>query len=163
MRCPNCGAEIEDGLNVCSNCGIGLETGNGAQVQNQNINNIAGSQAKEPQILEVNYQNNEESRAYSENIRNLQNQQEDKGLSITSLILGIACFVCIAVNTFLALLCSILAIVFGAIGRKKGAKGLGTAGMILGIIGTVVIVIIIILAFAIVFSAADVIMNSSYY
>ena len=35
--------------------------------------------------------------------------------------------------------------------------------MILGIIGTVVIVIIIILAFAIVFSAADVIMNSSYY
>lgn len=163
MKCPNCGAEIEDGLKICSNCGVELGTENQAQVQNQNINNETDSQAKEPQVLEVNYQNNEESRAYTENIKKMSNQQEDKGLSITALVLGIASFVCIAVNTFLALLCSILAIVFGAIGRKKGAKGLGTAGMILGIIGTVVIVLIIILAFVIAFSAFDYVMNNPYY
>ena len=78
---------------------------------------------------------------------------EPNGLSVTSLILGIASFVCIIINIYLALLCSILAIVFGAIGRKKGAKGIGTAGMVTGIVATGINVVIIFLAFIMVFYA----------
>ena len=80
-------------------------------------------------------------------------KNEPNGLSVTSLILGIASFVCIIINIYLALLCSILAIVFGAIGRKKGAKGIGTAGMVTGIVATGINVVIIFLAFIMVFYA----------
>lgn len=79
--------------------------------------------------------------------------EEKKGLSITSLILGIASFIFMFINTWVALLCSILAIVFGAIGRKKGAKGMGTAGLVLGIVAAVITVILIIVALGIVMSA----------
>lgn len=68
--------------------------------------------------------------------------EEQTGFSITGFILSIASIVCIFVNSLVAMICSILAIVFGAIGRKKGAKGLGTAGMVIGIIVTVLIVIL---------------------
>lgn len=55
---------------------------------------------------------------------------EKKGFSITSMILGI-------VGLFVfSIPCGVLAIVFGAIGRKKGGKGFATAGLILGIIAT---------------------------
>lgn len=90
---------------------------------------------------------------------NAAKEPEQNGLSITSLILGIASFVCMVINTWLALLCSILAIIFGAIGRKKGAKGVGTAGMVLGIVATVIVVILIIFAFSLIFSATSAIMG----
>lgn len=145
MKCSNCNNEIEDGVEVCPNCGFNLE-------ENQN--------SKEKPVTEVNQGEYKEAEIVTEKTNN---QTEDKGFSIASLVLGISSFVCIAMNTFLALLCSILAIIFGVIGRKKGAKGMGTAGMILGIIGTVIIVLIIILAIIIAFSAYGHIMNNIYY
>ena len=47
----------------------------------------------------------------------------------------------------------IKAIIFGIIGRKKGAKDLGTAGMIIGIIVTVLILIIFCLVIAFIVGA----------
>ena len=44
------------------------------------------------------------------------------------------------------------AIIFGAIGRKKAAKGMGTAGMVIGIIVTALIVILFI--FTMIFAAS---------
>ena len=101
------------------------------------------------EIVDVNIENIGDTRNINyENAKN-----EPNGLSVTSLILGIASFVCIIINIYLALLCSILAIVFGAIGRKKGAKGIGTAGMVTGIVATGINVVIIFLAFIMVFYA----------
>ena len=101
------------------------------------------------EIIDGNIENIGDTRNINyENAKN-----EPNGLSVTSLILGIASFVCIIINIYLALLCSILAIVFGAIGRKKGAKGIGTAGMVTGIVATGINVVIIFLAFIMVFYA----------
>lgn len=72
-------------------------------------------------------------------------KKEENGFSITSLILGLSSIVCFFINILLSVTCSVLAIIFGVIGRKKGAKELGTAGMIVGIIVTVLILIIVIL------------------
>ena len=67
--------------------------------------------------------------------------EEKKGLSIASMVLGIVslalwCF------WYLAIPCAILAIIFGIIGRKKGGKGMATAGLVLGIISLVILIII---------------------
>ena len=101
------------------------------------------------EIVDVNIENIGDTR----NINYANVKNEPNGLSVTSLILGIASFVCIIINIYLALLCSILAIVFGAIGRKKGAKGIGTAGMVTGIVATGINIVIIFLAFIMVFYA----------
>ena len=101
------------------------------------------------EIIDGNIENIGDTR----NINYENSKNEPNGLSVTSLILGIASFVCIIINIYLALLCSILAIVFGAIGRKKGAKGIGTAGMVTGIVATGINVVIIFLAFIMVFYA----------
>ena len=101
------------------------------------------------EIIDGNIENIGDTRNINyENAKN-----EPNGFTVTSLILGIASFVCIIINIYLALLCSILAIVFGAIGRKKGAKGIGTAGMVTGIVATGINVVIIFLAFIMVFYA----------
>lgn len=88
--------------------------------------------------------------------------QEQNGLSITSLILGIASIVFMFINAVVAILCSILAIIFGAIGRKKGSRGIGTAGMVIGIIVTVIEVIIIIVAAVMVASVTSSVIQSVY-
>ena len=58
-------------------------------------------------------------------------EPEQKGFSIASMVLGI-------VGIFVAPIpCGILAIVFGAIGLKKGGKGFAIAGLVLGIVDIV--------------------------
>ena len=46
---------------------------------------------------------------------------------------------------YISIPCSILAIIFGILGRKKGGKGMGTAGLVLGIITVAFLIIIYIL------------------
>lgn len=133
MYCPKCGTQLPDNSAICSNCGEKLSNLN----MNQNDN--------------------------FQNINNNTNNQEQNGLSITSLILSISFFVCIFFSGGLALICSVLAIIFGAIGRKKGAKGIGTAGMIIGIIGTVILVIIFFIALVAVMSATVLTQNTFMY
>ena len=79
--------------------------------------------------------------------------EEKKGLSIASMILGIVAIVAYCINGYLVLICAILAIVFGVIGKKKGGKGMARAGFILGIIALSIYVLIILLG-ATVFTAA---------
>ena len=131
MNCPNCGKEVKEADKFCPECG--------ALVQNDG----ASQDTINAEVVHT-----------STNSKNTTSTSEQNGLSITSLVLGIASFVCIAINTFLAILCAILAIIFGAIGRKKGAKGIGTAGLVLGIIALVIEVIIVIFAMMLVFHVA---------
>ena len=69
---------------------------------------------------------------------------EKKGLSIASMVLGIVAvvFTCI---WWISIPCSILAIIFGIIGKKKGGKGMAKAGFILGIIAIALYVLLVIL------------------
>lgn len=60
-------------------------------------------------------------------------ETEKKGLSIASMVLGIVALVCCCI-WYISIPCSILAIVFAIIGKKKGGKGMATAGLVLGII-----------------------------
>lgn len=79
--------------------------------------------------------------------------EEKKGFSIASMILGIVSIVGYCINGYLVLICAILAIVFGVIGKKKGGKGMAKAGFILGIIALSIYVLIILLG-ATMFTAA---------
>ena len=68
---------------------------------------------------------------------------ESKGLSITSMVLGIVALVLFCF-WYLSIPCAILAIVFAIIGRKKGGKGMATTGLILGIIALVIDVVLVV-------------------
>lgn len=68
-----------------------------------------------------------------ENENTVNTPVEKKGLSIASMILGIIAVV-FCCNVWLCIPCSILAIIFGVIGKKKGGTGMAKAGLILGII-----------------------------
>ncbi len=72
---------------------------------------------------------------------------ERKGFNITSMILGIISIFCLFYNGYLTLICSIIAIVFSVTGRKDAGRGMGIAGLVLGIIA-LVIYLICVLAFA---------------
>lgn len=65
-----------------------------------------------------------------------QNIIEDnrKGLSIASLVLGIVSILLVS-KFIIAVACGILAIIFGIKGKKRGGKGMAAAGFITGIIG----------------------------
>ena len=71
--------------------------------------------------------------------------EEQKGLSVASLVLGIISLV-LSCFWYISIPCSILAIVLGAVGMKKGGKGMGIAGIVLGAITIVLAVTLLILA-----------------
>ena len=129
MKCPKCGTELPDDAKICTNCGKNLSgevlTSDGISKEEWKTQNYATKQI-------INEENN--------------------GYSVTSLVLGLASIVCFFMNWLLAIICSITAIIFGAIGRKKAAKGMGTAGMVIGIIVTALIVILFI--FTMIFAAS---------
>lgn len=70
-------------------------------------------------------------------------------MGIAALVLGIVGVICCQ-----SIILSILALIFGVMGRKKAAQGLATnggmatAGMVLGIIGVVVGVVVWVIAIA---------------
>ena len=67
---------------------------------------------------------------------------QKKGLSIASMILGIVAVVCGCI-WYISIPCGILAIVFGIVGKKKGGRGMATAGLVLGIIAIALYVLLI--------------------
>lgn len=69
---------------------------------------------------------------------------EKKGFSIASMVLGIIALIRVHV-WYIAIPCSILAIVFSIVGKKKGGRGMATAGLVLGIIAIVLTAIIYII------------------
>lgn len=78
---------------------------------------------------------------------------EKKGLSIASMVLGIVSIVGFCIHGSVALICAILAVVFGIIGKKKGGKGMAITGLILGIISLSIYIVIILMG-ATLFTAA---------
>ena len=70
---------------------------------------------------------------------------EAKGFSITSMILGIVSVVLFCI-WYLSIPCAVLAIIFAIIGKKRGAPGMATAGLVLGIIGLVLCIGLYLLA-----------------
>lgn len=73
--------------------------------------------------------------------------QESKGLSIASMVLGIISVVLFCI-WYISVPCAILAIIFAVLGKKKGGKGMATAGLVLGIIALGILAIIYLLALA---------------
>ena len=71
--------------------------------------------------------------------------ENKKGFNITSLVLGIAAILGTC-YWYINFPCAILAIVFKVLGKNSEGKGMGTAGMVLGIISMVLYVILIVLA-----------------
>ena len=72
-------------------------------------------------------------------------EKKSNGLSIAALVCGILGIVggFIPVVSYFTLVLSILGVIFGVLGRKKCAsKGMGTAGLVLGIIGVLCVVCI---------------------
>lgn len=68
---------------------------------------------------------------------------ENKGFSIASMVLGIISIVLFCI-WYLSIPCAILAIIFGIVGMKKGAKGMAIAGLVLGIIAVAIVGIFVI-------------------
>ena len=68
-----------------------------------------------------------------------QQPQPGKGLAITSMILGIisVVFFWIPYVDILTLILGIAALIMGIVAGKKGNNGMAVAGLVLGIIGTV--------------------------
>ena len=64
---------------------------------------------------------------------NQSTQTESKGMSIAAMVLGIVSLVLCCIP-YVSLPCSILAIIFAIVGKKKGGKGMAIAGLVLGII-----------------------------
>ena len=70
-------------------------------------------------------------------------KSERKGFNITSMILGIISVVCFC-WWYVSVPCAIIAIIFSVAGKKDAGKGMGTAGMILGIIALALYVLMLI-------------------
>lgn len=70
-------------------------------------------------------------------------QDENKGFSIASMVLGIISIVLFCI-WYLSIPCAILAIIFGIVGMKKGGKGMAIAGLVLGIIAVAIVLIFVI-------------------
>lgn len=73
-------------------------------------------------------------------------KMEKRGLSIASMVLGIVCCALCCVPV-IAIPCGILAIVFGAIERKKCNNKMAKTGFITGIVGLAIPIVIICMSF----------------
>lgn len=90
--------------------------------------------------------------------QNIQTSQapvaERKGFNITSMILGIISLVCIWA-WYVGLPCSIIAIIFSVAGKKDAGRGMGIAGLVLGIITLALYCLIFIFAMFITANASS--------
>lgn len=67
---------------------------------------------------------------------------ERKGFNITSMILGIIAVVCVC-WWYVSIPCAIIAIIFAIAGKQDAGKGMGTAGLILGIVALALYVLMV--------------------
>ena len=140
--CKHCGAQIEDTVAFCPNCGT--------DVSESTVNNGASEPIVEPAPQYNAYQpeqpqNTAQYQPYQayNSVVNQQNGSSN-GFSIAGLVLGIvACvfFWFSFINT-IALILGIVGIILAIMGSKKakatgGPTGIATAGLVLSIIGTV--------------------------
>lgn len=67
---------------------------------------------------------------------------ERKGFNISSMILGIIAVVCVC-WWYVSIPCAIIAIIFAIAGKHDAGKGMGTAGLILGIIALALYILLV--------------------
>lgn len=119
MLCQNCGNQNDPTCKFCTFCGAELK-----------------SEENSPVTPEPNYNTYNEA-PQSPN----QAPQDGQGFAIASLVLGILSICCCA--SFIG----VLGIIFGVLAKNKGYKGaMATAGLICGIVGTVLWVIFFIIS-----------------
>ena len=80
-------------------------------------------------------------------MENPEKTEESKGLSIASMVLGIIAVVLFCIP-YISIPCSILAIIFGIIGKNKGGKGMAIAGLVLVIVFIVLYFLLVVGAFS---------------
>lgn len=73
----------------------------------------------------------------------MENSNQNSGFSIASLVLGIISIILFCIP-YISIPGSILAIIFGCIGKNKGGKGMAIAGLVLGIIALALYILTVI-------------------
>ncbi len=148
MFCKNCGNEIIDGQLNCAACGAPapqLQTPVESEQPQAPVHPQYQYQVPQQPQYQAPVQPQYQAPLYQVPQR-VRNPMDGLGYSIAALVLG-CCGVVFGfffVVNILFLICSILGIVFGYMGRKRSiacygkASGMATAGFVLGIIGTAI-------------------------
>lgn len=107
-KCPNCNKEYDDDKVSCPECGVSLILNDAAGQYNQNSNLNQGSVY-----------------AYQNPVK-----EEEKGMSIASMVLGIVGFIawCLPIAGYPV---TIVGLILGIKGMKKGGRGMAIAGIIM--------------------------------
>ena len=151
MKCEKCGTEIKQESKFCTNCGepviktepevIEAEP----LIEDENIIQEEAVEKDEPiEANTITIMKEQKKEVIDTNVKQAEVVNEEKtGLSVAALVLGIVAILCIFEHGMLNFISALLAIIFGAIGRKKGGKTMGTVGMVLGIISLVFFVLVV--------------------
>ena len=78
-------------------------------------------------------------------------QSQGKGMGIAAMVLGITSFVpgCCFAGLYLNFVLAILAVIFGAIGRKRPGRGMATTGLVLGILNITIPLVLLATGFGV--------------
>ena len=85
------------------------------------------------------------------NYNEVPQQQEEKGLSIAAMVIGIVSLVLSCCISYVPIATSIVAIILAAVSlaKKKGGKGMAVAGLVCGIIALILSVLMAVFSAAI--------------
>ena len=123
MFCNNCGTQLPDNANVCSNCGTPVN-GGAQQPQYQQPVQPQYQQPVQPQ-----YQQPVQPQYQQPYAAAPQGKQPAHGMAIAALVCGL-----VGLFFFPAIL-GCIATILGSVAKKKGnTSGIATGGMVLGII-----------------------------
>ncbi len=143
MFCKNCGTELKNEAAFCHNCGVAVATPKTEPAPSANTaeNFEAKVTFGEPEVNPVeNTQPLYQMPQYTTPVSEPENDK--KGFSIASLVLGICSFLpCCCANFITA----ILAVVFGIIGIKSSNKNFSVIGIILAAVAFVLYIIVFVL------------------
>lgn len=126
MFCNHCGNFVEDGNAFCPVCGAQVGQAPTANMQPASTENTFSFNGLPPV------------------------PNEKKGLSITSMVLGISSAIITWIQPFIAVILALVGLILGCIGVGKGGKGMGITGIVLSAIFLVINIVIIVIAFIIV-------------
>lgn len=89
----------------------------------------------------VNNNESEVKQTTNNNGVNANNTNDKKGFAIAALVLGILAIVLCCI-WYVSIICGILALIFGIIGRKSSKKGMSIAGIVTGVIGIIITIVL---------------------